>query len=87
MSLPSTSWDVLGDLGPYPDEKSALIDIEGYRQDGAGLLIAVIDKQVERRGGDGFAGVYGLEGYDTYYMVSHSSWPPFNPCTYPPAHG
>ncbi|KAK4688028.1 hypothetical protein P7C73_g2086, partial [Tremellales sp. Uapishka_1] len=59
LSLPDLSWDVFGGLGPY-DEESALIDIEDFRAEPSSLLLAVVDEQAERRGENGFAGVYGL---------------------------
>jgi hypothetical protein len=68
--LPEESWDVLGNLGPYPTQTSALEDIEEFRQDPNSLLIAVIDKQVEGKGRDGFAGVYGITEYSDEFMVS-----------------
>jgi hypothetical protein len=70
MSMPSTSWDKLGDMGPYPDEESALKDMEAFRQDSCCILLAVMDKQVEAKGEVGFAGVYGWMDYDEDYLVS-----------------
>lgn len=60
MSLPKESWDVLGDMGPFPTVESALEEIEHFRKDPESLLLAAIDKQRESKGLDCFAGVYGL---------------------------
>lgn len=75
LTLPKESWETLGNLGPY-ERNTALEDIEEFRQDECALLLAVIDKQKEAAGRDGFAGVYGLIEYDEEYMVRRISHSP-----------
>jgi hypothetical protein len=60
MSLPEESWDVLGDMGPFKTNESALEEIEEFRADSRSLLLAAVDKQREAVGTSSFAGVYGL---------------------------
>ncbi|WWC58062.1 uncharacterized protein I303_100597 [Kwoniella dejecticola CBS 10117] len=69
LRLPPESWIHFGDLGPYT-RKTALEDIESYRADPTCLLLAVIDLQLEARGDDGFAGVYGLIEVNQEYMTA-----------------
>ncbi|ODN85876.1 hypothetical protein L198_07440 [Cryptococcus wingfieldii CBS 7118] len=59
LALPDSSWNVMGDLGPY-NRQTALEDIEAFRSDPQCLLLAIMDKQRENAGMDAFAGVYGL---------------------------
>ncbi|WWD05893.1 hypothetical protein V865_003977 [Kwoniella europaea PYCC6329] len=67
LRLPPSSWTHVGELGPYT-EQTALEDIESFRIDPRCLLLAVIDIQVERKGKDGFAGVYGLIEVNDEFM-------------------
>ncbi|WVQ64749.1 uncharacterized protein L199_002917 [Kwoniella botswanensis] len=67
LRLPPSSWTHFGELGPYT-ERTALEDIESFRIDPRCLLLAVIDLQVERKGKDGFAGVYGLIEVNDEFM-------------------
>ncbi|OCF71239.1 hypothetical protein I204_08192 [Kwoniella mangroviensis CBS 8886] len=67
LRLPPSSWMHFGELGPYTEE-TALEDIESFRIDPRCLLLAVIDLQVERKGKDGFAGVYGLIEVNDEFM-------------------
>ncbi|WVW81731.1 hypothetical protein I302_103727 [Kwoniella bestiolae CBS 10118] len=67
LKLPAESWTHFGELGPYT-QQTALEDIESFRIDPRCLLLAVIDKQVEKLGRDGFAGVYGLIEMNDEFM-------------------
>ena len=73
MSLPDRSWDCFGEIGPFRTPHAALLFIETHRRNENDLLLAVIDKQAEKRGEDGFAGIYGIIECDHEMVSCHAS--------------